>query len=277
MGKIIWVASYPESGGHMFSMFLANLISGSQEPCTEDDRNLIVPAENSKKLHQPFFRRPLSEVSMRELAAKRPEIHLELAKRANDFLFLRTQSVAMKHYDIPLITLEATSAVIYILRNPLDVAGSYGAARARPIDRTIELMSQKGRVLGASPSRSYEVVGSWSENVESWTTGIRGQILNIQFEHMVAEPLQVFSDVAKFLGMKVNSEQINMAVKNTIIGLVKPFKRHNKTDETLTNWLKYLRFGLANRGKKLLTTQQIATLAAAHHDQMARFGYWNNK
>ena len=275
MGKIVWLASYPESGGHLLSMFLANLISGSQEPCSMRDRDMIVPAENSKKLHQPFFRRPLSEISTHELAARRPTIHQELARRVEGFLFLRTQNAAMKHFGIPLITPEATSAAIYIVRDPLDIAASYGAARERQIDRTIALMGQKGRILARSPTRSYEVLGAWSENVESWTAGVRGRILCIQFEHMLADPQRLFSEIVSFLGMSATSEQIAQAAENAFIGIVKPFRRRDMAEETPVNWLKLLRNGLANRGKKLLTTQQIAVIANAHREQMRRFNYWH--
>ena len=44
MGKIVWLASYPESGAYWLSMFLANLVSGSQKPCSRQDRDMIVPA-----------------------------------------------------------------------------------------------------------------------------------------------------------------------------------------------------------------------------------------
>ena len=58
MGKIVWLASYPESGANWLSMFLANLIAGSQEPCSEQNRDMIVPAENSTKLSSLFLASP---------------------------------------------------------------------------------------------------------------------------------------------------------------------------------------------------------------------------
>ena len=275
MGKIVWVASYPDSGAYWFSMFLANLISGSEAPCSKRERDLIVPAENSATLYQPFFSRPLGEIPLRELAEKRPAIHGELAKRANDFLFLRTHNAALHHFGHLTVTPESTAAAFYIVRNPLDVAASYGAAKGRPIDRTIAHMAQAGRILGKSSKRTYQVVGSWSENVESWTGRIRGRFLCLQFEDMLNDPQQQFSKVVEFLGMKATLAQIAHASDNSINGILEEYKNAGVRMPKHLTPLELLRSGAALRGRRLLTTQQIATVAATHHVQMRRFGYWH--
>lgn len=274
MGKIIWLASYPESGAYWFSMFLANLIAGSKEPCSRQERDLIVPAENSATLYQPFFNRPLSEIPMRELAEKRPSIHRELAKRANDFLFLRTHNAAVRHFGNLTITPEATAAAIYIVRNPLDIAASYGAAKGRSINRTIAHMAQTGKALGKSSKRTYEVVGSWSENVESWTSAIRGRILTIRFEDMLDDPELQFSKAVQFLAINATPEEVAQASHNSIKSIVEAYKKLGGHVSPHLSPLQSLRMGARIRGKRLLTTQQIATIASVHRDQMHRFAYW---
>ena len=274
MGKIVWLASYPESGAHWFSMFLASLVSESKEPCSKKERDLILPAENSAKLYQPFFRRPLGEIPMRELAEMRPHVHAELAKRASGFLFLRTQSAAVRHFGHLTITPEATAAAIYIVRNPLDIAASYGAAKGRSIDRTISLMAKSGRILGKSLKRTYELVGSWSENVESWTARTRGRCLCLRFEDMLDDPEKQFSQAVSFLGMKATPEQIAKACENSIGSVLEPYKKGGIRMPRHLSSLELLRSGAALRGKRRLTTQQIATIAGMHRDQMRRFGYW---
>ena len=274
MGKIVWLASYPESGAYWFSMFLANLVAGSSHPCSSKERDLIVPAENSAKIYQPFFKRPLSEVSMRELAEKRPSVHRELAKRANEFLFLRTHNAALRHYGHLTVTPESTASALYIVRNPLDIAPAYAAAKGRPIDRTIALMAQAGRLLGKSPKQTYQVVGSWSENVESWTSAIRGRILTIRFEDMLHDPELQFSKAVQFLSIDVTPEQVVLATKNSINSILQAYKKSGGHVSTQLSPLQSLRAGVQMRGKMQLTTQQIATIASAHRDQMHRFDYW---
>ena len=274
MGKIVWLASYPDSGAYWFSMFLANLVSGSKKPCSGKERDLIVPAENSAKLYQPFFSRPLSEVPMRELADMRPNVHGELAKRTNGFLFLRTHSAAVRHFGELTITPEATAAAIYIVRNPLDIAASYGAEKGSPIDRTITHMAQTGRILGKSSKRTYEFVGSWSENVESWTTRIRGRFVCLRFEDILEDPERQFAQVVDLLGMKATPEQIARASENSINGILEAYRKAGVSMPSHLSPLELLQQGAALRGKRLLTTQQIATIAGTHREQMHRFGYW---
>ena len=171
----------------------------------------------------------------------RPIIHRELAERANGFLFLRTHCAAVRHFGALTVTPEATSAAIYIVRNPLDIAATYGAARGRPIDRTIAHMAQTGRVLGKSSKRTYQVVGSWSENVESWTAGIRGRILCIRFEDLLTDPEGQFSDVVRFLGMKTTPEQIAKASENSIVGILQGHKRSGSRAKARMGPLELLR------------------------------------
>lgn len=274
MGKIVWLASYPESGANWLSLFLANLVTGSQKPCSKRNRDVIAPAENSAKLFQPFFDRPLNEIPVRELAEMRPAIHRELAKRANSFLFLRTHSAAVRHFGVPTITPEATAAAIYTIRNPLDVAASHAAIRGRPLDKIIARMAQSGRLVGKSSKKACQVVGSWSENVESWTAGTRGRILCIRFEDMLENPEGQFSDVVRFLGMKATEEQIAKALENSIIGIIQDHKKSGSRAEARMSPLELLRAGAAIRGQRLLTTQQMATIVGVHRDQMRKFGYW---
>ncbi|HUQ35261.1 MAG TPA: sulfotransferase domain-containing protein [Aestuariivirga sp.] len=274
MGKIVWLASYPESGAYWFSMFLANLIAGSREPCSRLERDLIIPAENSAKLYQPFFSRPLDEVPMQELAGMRPTVHRELANRASDFLFLRTHSAAVRHFGHLTITPEATAAAIYLVRNPLDIAPSYGAAKGRSLDKTIGLMAETGRVLGKSSKRTYQVVGSWSENVESWTSTVRGRILTIRFEDMLDDPELQFSKAIQFLSINATAEQITRASDNSINAILQAYKKLGGQVPNHLSPLELLRSGAAIRGKRLLTTQQIAAIANTHHEQMHRFAYW---
>ena len=275
MGKIVWLASYPESGGRWLSMFLANLISGSEKPCSKRELEMIVPAENSANLHQPFFGRPLGEIPVREIAEMRPTIHREIAKRANGFLFLRTQCAAVRHFGALTITPEATSAAIYIVRNPLDIAAVYGAASGRSIDRTIAHMAQRGRLLGRSSKKTYQVLGSWSENVESWTSRIRGRILCIRFEDVLNDPEGKFSELVRFLGMNATPEQIAKALENSVAGILQAYKKSGSRAEARMSPIELLRAGAAIRGRMLLTTHQMATIAGVHRDQMRRFGYWS--
>ena len=235
---------------------------------------MIIPAEYSTKLYQPFFSRPLAEISPREVAEMRPTMHCEIARRANGFLFLRTQCAVVRHFGNLTITPEATSAAIYIVRNPLDIAPAYSAANGYSIDRAIAQMSQKGRLLGKSSKRTYQVIGSWSENVESWNAGIRGRIFCLRFEDLLVDPERKFSEIVQFLSMKVTAKQIAKASDNSIAGIIRGYKKSGSREENRMSPLELLRAGAALRGRRLLTTQQIATIAAAHRDQMNKFGYW---
>jgi hypothetical protein len=135
-------------------------------------------------------------------------------------------------------------------------------------------MGQMGRLLGNSSKWAYQVVGSWSENVESWTARIRGRILCIRFEDLLENPERQFSGVVDFLGMNATPEQVAKASENSINSIIAAYQRGGGRTAARMSPLELLRSGAALRGKRLLTTQQIATIAGANLNQMQRFGYW---
>jgi hypothetical protein len=249
LGFIYWIASYPKSGNSWARAFLTSLITdgvrGKSGKLPE-----IIPDENHGRFYKPFLRKPIDDASNAELALVRPRVHRDLAKKTQNFLLLKTHSLMGIHNGTATVTFDVTAGAIYLVRNPLDVAVSYGKVKQRGADRAIAAMNRPGRVPGRLLNRAYEVSGSWSENVESWTKP-HDRILVLRHEDMLADPRAEFWRIVQLLKMDVSEDQFTRALEDS-----RSFS------------------GSTGKWREALTEQQVAAVVTANEPLMKRFGYW---
>lgn len=249
MGFIYWIASYPRSGNSWARAFLTSLITdgvrGKSGKLLE-----IIPDENSGRFYKPFLQKPIEDASDAELALMRPRAHRLLAEKTQNFLLLKTHSLMGVHNGTPTVTFDVTAGAVYLVRNPLDVAVSYSKIRERGIDRAIAAMNRPGRVSPRLANRAYEILGSWSENVESWTKP-HDRILVLRHEDMLADAKAEFRRIAQFLKMEVSEEQLARALEDA---------------QSLA--------GHSGKWREALTEEQVAAVVTRNEPLMKRFGYW---
>ena len=249
MGFIYWIASYPKSGNSWARAFLTSLITdgvrGKSGKLPE-----VIPDENSGRFYKPFLQKPIEEASNAELALIRPRVHRLLAKKTQNFLLLKTHALMGVHNGTPTVTFDVTAGAIYLVRNPLDVAVSYGKDKQRGIDRAIAAMNRPGRESVRLANRAYEISGSWIENVESWTKP-HDRILVLRHEDMLADPEAEFRRIVQLLKMEVSEEQLARALDDT---------------RSMS--------GSTGKWREALTEEQVAAVATLNQPLMKRFGYW---
>lgn len=249
MGFIYWIASYPKSGNTWTRAFLSALITGRP---SNPDR--FIPDERDGTFYQPHLTKPIEEANTAELAYVRPKAHRLAAGNAPNFLLLKTHAMMAIHNGTSTITPDVTAGVIYVLRNPLDVAVSYAGATRRGLDETIALMNTTDRVPARKKSASYEPCGSWQQNVVSWTKPHDRKIV-ARYEDIAADPFKEFSRMAAFLRMDTTREQVQLAVDQS------------SGDD------KY-RSGYVGQWRDKLSDEQVAAVARPNEALMKRFGYW---
>lgn len=249
MGFIYWIASYPRSGNSWARAFLTSLITDGVRGKSGKPPE-IIPDENYGRFYRPFLEKPIEAASDAELALVRPRVHRLLAEKTQNFLLLKTHSLMGVHNGTPTVTFDVTAGAIYFVRNPLDVAVSYGKVEQRGVDRAITSMNRPGRVPARLANRAYEILGSWNENVESWTKP-HDRILVLRHEDMLANAKAEFRRIVQFLKMEVNEEQLARALEDT---------------ESLS--------GHGGQWREALTEEQVAALVTPNELLMKRFGYW---
>lgn len=275
---IVWIASYPKSGNTWARAFLHNLVKTRNGESDEQDINEMARFstwELDKKRYAHFLGfEPDNSTHRNEIAATRHAVHRQVADTTEGLIFVKTHNALVMDRGHATVNFAATSGAVYIVRNPLDVAISYAHHAGAPIDDTIEYMSRKDVETEGSDIAVYEVHGSWSQHVWSWTRNNNRALHIMRYEDMLAEPEKAFAALAKHLLIDFTPQQLQTAVEHSSFARLQTQEKKRGFRERPPNADgNFFREGRAGQWKDVLTPAQIDRIVRTHGEQMRRFGY----
>lgn len=282
MGGLVWLASYPKSGNTWTRNFLHNLLdvnNANTEAMTTTDINAMQAKttwDSAYVWYNPFLDgKMFNEVQPQQIAAVRMQSHEFMAQKAGDgLLFVKTHNaMAADHGGIPFINPAVTAGAVYIIRNPLDVVISYSNHLNRSIDQTIKLLSKKGAMILGSEKMAYELHGSWSEHVYSWTRKPNPSLHIMRYEDMLDKPQETFSQLTAFLRIDADADKIAKAIDASSFEKLKEQEQKSGFTEKPENAKQFFRKGQSGEWRSVLTKRQIKAIVTMQGEQMARFGY----
>src|SRR5262245_29819158 len=274
MGKIIWLASFPKSGNTWLRAFMHNLLRNPNEPYDINKLADFTKGDAQMAWYNLIDKRPGSQITKEEVATLRPKVHRLMTQSRPDSAFIKTHNKLVEDRGTPMITMEYTAGAIYIIRNPLDVTLSFADHYGLSIDDAIKTMATPGLHTENSDKYCYEVYGSWSEHVLSWTLNAHPGLHTIRYEDMLEAPMKTFAGVLKFLGLNVNRERLDKAIKLSSFRVLQEQEKRQGFVEKTEVSERFFREGKAGQWKRQMTQGQVDAVVAAHREQMARFGYW---
>jgi hypothetical protein len=275
---IVWIASYPKSGNTWARAFLHNLVKIRNGESDEQDINEMARFstwELDKKRYAHFLGfEPDNSTHRNEIAATRHAVHRQVADTTEGLIFVKTHNALVMDRGHATVNFAATSGAVYIVRNPLDVAISYAHHAGAPIDDTIEYMSRKDVETEGSDIAVYEVHGSWSQHVWSWTRNNNRALHVMRYEDMLAKPEKAFAALARHLLIDFTPQQLRTAVEHSSFARLQTQEKKRGFRERPPNADgNFFREGRAGQWKDVLTPAQIDRIVRTHDEQMRRFGY----
>jgi hypothetical protein len=273
---IIWLASYPKSGNTWTRTFLHNLIhvtSGQAEAQQINELNRFSMGISGKWLYEEILGFAPGKEHRNKIAAARARVQQYVADTAEGLAFVKTHDALVVDREQPTINFSVTSGAIYIIRNPLDVAISYAHHLGKSVDFTIDFMNLKNAETPVSKKHIYEIYGSWSQHVLSWTRKPHPAIYVMRYEDMLAEPQKTFGALARHLLFTPTDDQLADAIDRSSFERLREQEDKEGFRERPEKAERFFRDGRAGQWKEVLTPQQIARIVDAHHEQMKRFGY----
>jgi hypothetical protein len=275
---IVWIASYPKSGNTWARAFLHNLVKIRNGESDEQDINEMARFstwELDKKRYAHFLGfEPDNSTHRNEIAATRHAVHRQVADTTEGLIFVKTHNALVMDRGHATVNFAATSGAVYIVRNPLDVAISYAHHAGAPIDDTIEYMSRKDAETEGSDIAVYEVHGSWSQHVWSWTRNNNRALHVMRYEDMLAKPEKAFAALARHLLIDFTPQQLRTAVEHSSFARLQTQEKKRGFRERPPNADgNFFREGRAGQWKDVLTPAQIDRIVRTHDEQMRRFGY----
>lgn len=274
---ILWLASYPKSGNTWTRNFLHNLLN-ILEGIDEDEQDInkmneLTFWEISAEPYEKLLGKPVTLATRQEIAEIRPKVQELIAARVDGLAMIKTHHCLVTDRGHPVINTKVTAGAVYIVRNPLDVAISLANHISGTIDDAIDMMGARGTETLVSERSVYEVYGSWSQHVESWTRKPHQAIYVMRYEQMLEDPERTFGALARHLLLKPRPEQLHLAIQRSSFDNLKKQEAEQGFKEKPDKAEVFFRSGKSGEWRDKLTRRQVREIVSTHHGQMQRFGY----
>jgi sulfotransferase family protein len=277
MGNILWLASYPRSGNTWLRAFLHNYLRNSAEPYDINRLQDLTTIDSDARWYRMFDARPCSSLSKEEVAVLRPKVHEAITQSRPDTVFVKTHNASVIDRGTPMVSPQFTAGAIYVVRDPLDVAVSYSVHFGVTLDEAVAAMNRTANQSKSNEANFvYELHGSWSENVESWTGREQKGVHVVRYEDLQSVPEQAFGGIVRFLGLPGGHDRLQRAIRNCAFAVLETQEQQGGFRERSRKSDKFFRSGRSGEGTRRLTPDQIAALRRSHEGQMRRFGYWQS-
>jgi hypothetical protein len=271
-----WIASYPRSGSTWLALALGSVYRGGST-VEFTSGNILFPQAASRDALDRVLGIESSDLTPDEDERLRPRSYKTLARQASEPMIRRVHS-AFVHTSggEPLFPPAVTLGVVYIVRDPRDVALSYANYMGHDIDATIDAMQNPAAAIGARPGSLSPLLRqrllTWSGHVGSWLdAGL--PLLLIRYENMLADPGATLTAAAAFLGWNAAPETIAAAAETTRFGRLQSEESKHGFEPGARSSGPFFRRGIAGDWQAHLTPTQVRRLEQDHRSIMARVGY----
>ncbi|MBE7636093.1 sulfotransferase domain-containing protein [Sneathiella sp. P13V-1] len=273
MGGIIWLASYPKSGNTWMRSFLQNVILGGQNTVHINELSQFAYGDGQKIWYEQAAGGSIDGLSAEQKMKLTPRAHMAMTRSRPQSVFVKTHNWMGLTYDTHLITMEATAGAIHIIRNPLDVSISLAHHFGFSIDESIEFMSDPEAQTAEDDYKMPQYYGSWSDHTKSWDRLNPQYMHRVRYEDMLTKPGKTFSEVLKFLQIKVPKSTLAKAIKQSSFKTLQSQEKKDGFLERSDKAESFFRSGKAGEWKSVLTDEQVKKIVDTHHDVMEKYGY----
>lgn len=274
---LYWLASYPKSGNTWFRIVLRACLA--EDPAAQIDLNAIQTGmiASSRVWIDDVVGFDTSDMTQEEVRRLRPAVYRWTAARGAPGYHKIHDAFSRNADGVPLIDDQATRAVVYILRNPLDVAPSLANHNGTDIDAAIALMGDPAASLSRSQKKLsaqlLQHLGTWSDHVTGWIDAQDVEVHAIRYEDMLAAPQSTFATALAHLGLQIPPDRLGHAIEAAQFDKLVAQESTGGFRERPGKSARFFRRGQAGGWRDTLSTEQIAQILADHGRVMARFGY----
>jgi aryl sulfotransferase len=275
-GRTVWLASYPKSGNTWLRAVYTALTCGADLDINSLGAGLV-PA--TRELLDSVLGVPASDLTADEVDMVRPRADEVLEAAATDAVYLR--KVHDGFYPGPSgeppVSVAASRAAIYLVRDPRDVAVSYANHTGRSVEwAAAELCSPRAAMAGSSwhiTAQTRQRLGTWSDHVRSWTEQAPMPVHVVRYEDASRDPVRVFGAALRFAGLDVTEDELASAVERASFDRLRAQEAEHGFHERGRRCGAFFRRGAAGSWRDELPAPLADRIVAAHRDTMRRLDY----
>jgi hypothetical protein len=215
MRRITWLASYPKSG----NTWLRAIVDRIVHPERPFDLNAFgdtAPAFSGLTeryiAEHGYQVSPSAPGEVRRYWAATQEA---ICATSEGPVFVKTHNVAAK-FDYGFFPdPNLTRSVIYVVRDPRDVAISFAYHYRHPLGLAVASLCSSSALFKPEEIARTELLMSWGEHVAAWTALRRCPLLVLRYEDLLANTEAGVRRIAAFLGARPSDEQVKEVVAAT--------------------------------------------------------------
>ncbi len=269
--RLTWIASYPKSGNTWVRAFLLNYLAPAGATVPLNDIKAI-PIASSRPLFDHALGCESDLLLPHEIPVLRSAWYDLIAHRQPGHFFK-----VHDQYDPQLHTPANTSFVLYLIRNPWDVAVSYAAHRGGSVADTIPVLADETYVASRSTAERQpqlpQFYGSWSGHVSSWVDQNAIPVHVTRYEDLLASPCPTFAALLQACGYSIDEARLHAAIEACSFANLRAQEDATGFHEKPATAEKFFRQGRVGAWRDVLTPDQFGQIAHDHAATIARFGY----
>jgi hypothetical protein len=273
--QTVWLASYPKSGNTWLRAVYSAWVTGSAvDP--NDLRDGAMAA--SRGAFDEALGVPSASMTPDEVEMVRPRADEVIAAGAREPLLRKIHDAYVRGpAGEPIVSVAATRAALYVIRDPRDVAVSYAHHSGETLEWARRRLSDRGAAMSDRADRLEpqlrQRLGTWSEHVRGWVDDTPFPVAVVRYEDCVAAPVETFSRALRFAGLDVDDEAIEFAVEHAQFDRLRAAEGEHGFAERAPDAPSFFRRGPAGSWRDDLSADLAAAIAEDHREVMARFGY----
>ena len=278
--EIIWLSSYPKSGNTWIRTVLCTLLySKNYNFNFEILRNIVefdIPAnyEFLKKNNNQEFNNlnNINVISKYWLEAQK------IFNSKSKTKIFKTHSANISYLRKNYTDKNATKGLIYIIRDPRDVAISYSKHINKNIDEVIDFMQRDNAITYSAKGRYPIILSRWDYHIKSWHR-LEVPKLFIKYEDILENTATVVRLLIKFLNnklgysIKLDATKIDEVILNTSFEKMRKQEQADGFSEA-SKYNAFFRKGKKEQWKELLNKNQISEITKAFKNAMIKFDYY---
>lgn len=278
MNKINWLASYPKSGNTWTRIFLTNYMNDTDQP-VDINRLQGGPIASDRDLFDRWAGVEASDLTFEDIADFRPHVYRQMALHIGHPLYIKAHDACTRNSDGEMIfPKDVTSAVIYLIRNPLDVAVSYSHHSDRTIEQVVKNLCDPDGYAYENPKylspQLPQRLLSWSAHVLSWVDESNLPLIVIRYEDMLAQPEAAFERIIRTL--ELDFDPIRLANAIALSQFEKVQGQESQTgfkERVMQSDAPFFRQGKSGAWREELSLELADKIIKSNADVMRRFGY----
>ena len=281
--RFCWIASFPKSGNTWTRVLLSNYLRDADIPADINDLETDGIA-SLRGLFDDVMGIESSDLSLDEVEQFRPDVYRCMNRTAERLLLMKVHDAyTLTRKGEPLFPPEVTHKVIYLVRNPMDVALSYSNHQVRDVAEVVKSMANHEYSLNAGQHRiggqfPQKLLG-WSGHASSWLDSPLPLML-IRYEDLKTDTAGTLARLVFELGLSAHDEvdeRIKKAVRFSDISELQRQEAESGFRERMPLSPKFFHSGRAERWRQELSDDLVRQILHDHSPMMRRLGYLSNQ